>query len=102
MKVSSLLYMKDMLLNTLDISLQGRYIYHKGRRQPLDIDNMLLTHRWRAADAVFYLYRAEELIRIHWRFGQTSVKTATGLPKRAGNGKMDAGVNWTSRRIKEV
>ena len=79
----SLLSNKDMLLNNLDISLQGRYLHIGNLRQPLLLDNFFFIHNWSSKDTPYDLYTEDDLRKIHRGFGHPSVKATYHLLRRA-------------------
>lgn len=67
----SLLSMKDMIDNGLDLSIQNKWISYKHKLQDLIFENYFLVHRWNAWDSCFYT--EPELKRLHRVFGHPSV-----------------------------
>lgn len=79
----TLLSMKDMLDNNLDISIEECFVKFQGLRQTLTMDNYFLVHRWTVKDLPYAFYTASELRNIKRVFGHPSVKATTNLIKRA-------------------
>lgn len=84
--VPSLLSMKDMVLNGLDISIQRRQVTLREHSQDIDMENFFLIHRWRPEDLTCLLYTKDELRRINRNFGLRSVRATIGMMKRAQDG----------------
>lgn len=84
----SLLSNRDMIENSLEICLQGRYLYVGKHRQPLTQENYFFVYRWTAEDTFFALYTEKIMRRIQRDFGHPSVQDTHNLLKRASNGKM--------------
>lgn len=81
-KVPSLLSMKSMVENGLEISIQDKTIRWRGRFQPLNFRNYFLIHVWLPADFPNEMYTEDALIRIHRNCGNTSVRATQGLLRR--------------------
>ena len=88
-KIPSLLSMKDMLDNGLDLSIQGRYITLGNRKQDLHFQNYFLIHRWMPHEQPYVFYTFPELQRIHATFGHPSIKATRNLLKRASGKSTD-------------
>lgn len=101
-RVPTLLSMRDMAENDLDISLKGRFISHNGWKQLLALENFFLIRRWRASDEPFSLHSEEEIIRIRRSFGHPSVNATTRLLRKAIAGRIDSGVTRTLKNIEEA
>lgn len=54
--IPTLLSMKYMVTNGLDISIQGCYMSLEGRRQKLSMQNYFLIHQWKKYDAPYVIY----------------------------------------------
>lgn len=69
LKVPTLLSIKDMMINGLDISLQKCHVSLAGMTHTLSRENYFLVHRWKKEYVPFELYTESEPIRIHAQFG---------------------------------
>lgn len=96
--IPSLLSLRDVYENGLDISLQRQMITFRDKCQKLDFDNFFLIHNWTPNDVPYSLYTEGELRKIHKVFGHPSVTAASGLIKRALGGNLDT----KTRRIIEI
>lgn len=88
----SLLSNRDMIVNGLDISWQGGYLYLGERRQPFTFENYFYIHRWSARDVPFVLYTDDELRRIHRTFGHPSVSSTYKPLKRANKAPLKGSI----------
>lgn len=79
----TLLSMKDMLDNNIDISIEECCVKFQGLRQALTMENYFLVYRWTVKDLPYALYTASELRNIHRVFGHLSVRATTNLIKKA-------------------
>lgn len=79
----TLLSLRDMLRNNLDISIRYECIKFQGQREPLIMDNYCLIYRWAPHDMHYALYTEGDLRRIHHSFGHPRVTTTVKLLKRA-------------------
>ena len=89
-KCPTLLSLKDMIQNGLDISIQERTISFKHKRQSLTFENYFLIHRWRSQDMSFYT--EPELKRLHRVFGHPSVTALKHLLRKADPEKFNTEV----------
>lgn len=89
--VPTLLCMKDMIDNNLDISIQDRNIRYKNKVQKLVLENYFLVYRWSIDDMTYVLYTEGELRRIHKTFGHPSIDTTLKILKRASGDKLSKG-----------
>ena len=79
----SLFSNRDMIVNGLDISLQGGYLHVGELREPLVLENYFFVYRWTADEIPYSLYTEIELRKIHKGFGHPSVKTTYNLLSKA-------------------
>ena len=79
----SLLSLKDMKQNGLDLSIQQHLLYFKYKCQNLIFENDFLKYKWNKADVEYALYTDVELRRLHRVFGHPSVSSLQKLLKRA-------------------
>lgn len=79
----SLLSMKDIYRNDLDISIQKKVITFKSLEQNLTVDTFFLIHRWEPDKMEYSLYSEEALKKLHIVFGHTHVLELHNLLKRA-------------------
>ena len=86
--VPTLLSMKDMHDNGLDISIQDKVVKYKHLLQPLAFENYFLVHRWQPGDVAYSLYTESELRKLHRVFGHPSASALVNLLKRADPQKM--------------
>lgn len=86
----SLLSMKDMVDNGLDISIQKKWVSYKHKRKEPVFENYFLIHRWNASDLSFYT--EPELRRLYRVFGHPLVTALKNLLKRADPAGMDENV----------
>lgn len=95
----SLLSLKDMIENHLDISIQGKYLTYNGKRMKLSFKNGFLVHQWSPTDICFALYSEKELRRMHRVFGHPTVGALSKLLRRANPNKFD---NSTRHAIEDI
>ena len=88
--VPTLLAMKDMVENGLDISIQRRVVKYKHLEHPLHMENFFLIHRWGRGDLAYSLYTETELKRLHRTFGHPTVEALINLLRRANPDEMNA------------
>lgn len=86
----SLLSIKDMLMNNLDISILWRYISLGPRRYNLKVENYFLIHQWTPNYIPYALYTEDDLRRVHKTFRNPSIIATESLLKRAAGGSIDA------------
>lgn len=98
-KVLSLLSMKDMVTNKLDISIQDGHITFSGSKQPLAMENYFLMHRWNTRDLLYAFYTGKALRTIHRSFGHPSISSTEGLLRRTSGGKLTKEVRNTIEDI---
>lgn len=98
-EVPSLLSMKDMYTNGLDLSIQGRYVSLANRRHKLAFENFFLIHRWSTRDMPYALYTETDLRRIHRGFGHPSVKSTEKLLRRASIGQLPKSVITAMEKV---
>ena len=79
----SLLSLRDMRQNGLDLSIQQHLLYFKHKCQDLLLENDFLKYKWNKADVDYALYTDVELRRLHRVFGHPSVSALQKLLKRA-------------------
>ena len=82
-KVPSLLCMKDMLQNGLDISIQNSVMTYKSFSHPLQMRNYFLIHKWEPCDVSHSLYSEQELRKLHRTFGHPSASALIKVLKAA-------------------
>lgn len=97
--VPTLLSMKDMLDNGLDISIQQKEVKFKHLMHPLIMENYFLIHRWRPGDMAFSLYTETELRKLHRVFGHPTVSSFTNLLRRARPDDMTADIRKAVEEI---
>ena len=83
----TLLSMKDMVDNGLDISVQNKWVSYKHKLQDLAFENYFLIHRWSVSDSSFYT--EPELRKLHRVFGHPSVTALKYLLRRADPGGLN-------------
>lgn len=88
-RLLTLLCMKDMISNVLDISIQNRTITYHGRTQELVLENYFLVYKWGVRDVTYALYTEAELRRIHKVFGHFSADATQKMSKRAKESKLN-------------
>lgn len=99
--VPTLLCMKDMIDNNLDISLQHRTITHEGRKQQLRLENYFLVYRWGFKDMTYTLFTEQELLKIHKVFGHPSVGATQRMLRRAKGEALDKKTRGAIAKITE-
>lgn len=87
--IPSLLLMRDMVKNGLDISLLKRHVSYGGRTHMLQMKNYFVIHTWEPEEIPFALYTEAELRSIHRNFGHPSIKSKEGLMCREIGGETD-------------
>ena len=97
----TLLSNKDMIINGLDISLQGCYLHVGPLKQRLKLENYFFLHKWSARDTPYVLYTMEELRKIHQGFGHPSVKATFHLLRRATAGKLSNKIKDELHKIQD-
>lgn len=70
-RVPTLLSMRDMIHNGLDISIQHARIYPGKSSQKFAFENCFLIHRWDATKSMHIYYTENELRTIHRTMGHT-------------------------------
>lgn len=100
-KVPSLLSMKDMKDNGLDISIQNEEISFKHHYQKLTMENYFLIHRWQPSDMDYCLYTEAELRTLHRSFGHPSASALYNLLKRARSEEMNSKVRKSIEEISD-
>ena len=98
-EVPTLLSLKDMLDNGLDISIQQKRIKYGDRHQELYLHNYFLIHKWAPDEVPFVFYTFKELQRIHTVFGHPSIKATRHLLRRAADRPLD---RETKRSIQQI
>lgn len=81
--VQSLLSMKEMIENGLDISVKARTITHYGEKKGIQMKIVFLIHYWEPTDMNFVLYTENELHPIHRTFGHPSARKTEYLLNRS-------------------
>ena len=99
--VPTLLSMKDMIVNGLDLGIQEHVVTYNGRQQNLFFENYFLIHRWQPTDIDYCLYSTTELRRLHRVFGHPSVNALANLLKRANPEEFTSDVRKTLQNISE-
>jgi len=95
--VPTLLCMKDMVQNGLDISIQKSEISYKHRKHPLILENYFLIHRWKPEDVSYSMYTEDELRKLHRSFGHPTVSAFKKVLKAARPDEMNSEVKeWIS------
>lgn len=97
--VPTLLSMKDMMDNGLNIRIQSKEVKYKHLWQALHFDNYFLIHRLDHGDLTFSLYTEAELKKLHPVFGHPTVSSLVNLLRRARPNEMTADVR---RSIEEL
>ncbi len=97
--IPSLLCMKDMIINNLDISIQKQNISHGDKSQKLFFENYFLIHKWKPSDVSFSLYTESHLKRLHRVFGHPSVQALHNLLKRADPSNLSKDTKHTLMEI---
>lgn len=77
--IPSLMSMKDMIDNKLDLSFQGRHLKFAGKLQPMKPINYLKIHECIPDNQPYIIYSSTELKRIHTTFGHPSIRTTPEL-----------------------
>ena len=99
--VPTLLCMKDMIQNGLDISIQKKEIRYKNPSHPLHFENYFLIHKWNPGDVSYSLYTEEELRKLHRTFAHLTVSSFIKLLKFARPDEMTPAVKKTIMDIVE-
>ena len=79
----SLLSLKDMISNGLDLSIQEKTISIGDEKQSLLFENDFLKHKWSPKDMDTALYTEDELRKLHKHFGHPSVHALHKLLRTA-------------------
>lgn len=87
--VPTLLCLKDLYRNGLDISILRCKVICDGKEQDLELNNYFLVHNWQPNDMPFAYYTERELRTIHRTFGHPAVKTTEDLLRRAQGKELD-------------
>lgn len=80
---ATILSLKDLKENHLDISVQRCKITFNNREQDLLLENYLLRHKWTQNELPYILYTESQLKRLHRNFGHPSASALYELLKRA-------------------
>lgn len=88
-QIPTLLSLRDMMINGLDISLKNCHVSFGNKTHKLSMENYFLVHRWSSSDTPIALYTQTKLRRIHKSFGHPPVGSLTNLIKRADSNKLD-------------
>lgn len=99
--VPTLLSLKDMLDNELDISIQDREITFCGKSHKLLLENYFLIHRWGREDIHYVLFSEAELRTLHRSFGHPSSSALYNLLKRAHPEKVNTEIRKELDKIVE-
>lgn len=67
----SLISLRDLVENGLNISIQDFVIKHDGMEQPLTIETYFLVYSWTPEDVPYFFYTEMELRTIHRTFVHT-------------------------------
>ncbi len=97
--VPTLLSMKDMKDNGLDLSIQKEELYYKHLTQQLSMENYFLIHRWGKGDIAYSLYTESELRKLHRVFGHPTVSALFKLLQQARGSEIDKSVRETLEEI---
>lgn len=84
--IPTLLSLRDIIKNDLDISIQEKVITNCGRKQKSQMKNLFLIHYWDPIDMPYALQTEEELRTIYKTFGNTSIAGTGNIMKGASNG----------------
>lgn len=87
--VPTLLSLRDLWINGLDISIQECVIKLGQKKQELEMVNFFLVYKWQPGVLSYALYTEKELRTIHRTFGHPSIKATTSLLKRASGDELD-------------
>lgn len=98
-QVPTLLCLKDLYTNGLDISILRCKILCAGREQSLEMKNYFLVHNWEPSDMPFVYYTEGELRTIHRTFGHPAVKATEDLLRRARGEELDKETREMIRKI---
>lgn len=99
--VPSLLSMRDMARNGLDVSLQKKLVTFAGKEQKLQMINYSIIHIWLPHEWPYALYTELELRKIHRNFGYPSVRATEGLPRRAAGANVYLEIRKPINKISE-
>lgn len=97
----TLLSMKYMVTNGLDISLQRRCMKLGKPTHPLSMENFFLIHRWDEEAVPHVLYTEQDLRRMHRGFGHPTIKSLERLLRSAEGGNMSKQLKSSLRKISE-
>lgn len=78
-EIPSLISMRDMVRNGLEISILHAHVTRESRLEKLNFENYFLVHEWEPSDMPYTLYTETELRTIHRNFGHPCVR-ATRKP----------------------
>lgn len=95
----TLLSLKDMIENGLDISIQDKTISFKHNIQSLTFENDFLKHKWSPKDTSYALYTERELRRLHRVFGHPTVTALGKLLRNANPNEFTAEVRKSIEQI---
>lgn len=88
-EMPTLLSMREMIKNELDISIQKTHITHGEIQRKLKFENYFLIHLWDPEDIHFSLYTQKELRSTHRNFGHPSFRATGKLLRRATQSHTD-------------
>lgn len=77
--IPTFMFMKDMVDNGFDISVQDRYVSFGEKRHPLILENYFPTYRWTPQDLPNAVYAEQELRTLHRPFGHPSLRALRNL-----------------------
>lgn len=87
--IPTFLFMKYMLRNRLDTSIQDTHIHFSGQTHTCSMKNYFLIHKWAHTDMLFAQYREHEFQAIYRYFGKQYVRITDRLLRRVQEGTLD-------------
>lgn len=95
----TLLSLRDMKENALDLRVLYDRIDHGGRSQKLHFIGGFLIHKWQPNETDYGLFTEADLRKLHRSFGHPSASSLTSLLKRARPDEFDASVREAIEEI---
>lgn len=98
---ASLLRNRDMIINGLDIILEGGYLHIGSLKEPLKLVNFFYVYNWSAHDTPYALCTEDDLRKIHKGFDHPLVRTTYNLLSRANVNVLKDGTTSQFQKITE-
>ena len=100
--IYTLLSMKDMLDNGIDLSIKRRTMFHKHKEHQLALENYFPLHRWDRGDMTYSHHTESQLHPLHRVFGHPFVSALLNLLSRCHPDKLPKEAKDQLRKLTET